>query len=164
MVNMPTLVTSNTFTVGDLVACRFPYATGTPKKRICAVVAIGSASDEVVLAYGTSNLRCKGDVTHALTVFRDVERQAAGLHKPTRFQVDRRVRMLTNDPRLLVHPVKGTAKVGHLPPEMAAELANMYLRLPMVSTVAERVGIHPIYQPLQRRSGFLRRRYKSLAA
>ncbi len=154
---MPKSVNSNTSTVGDLVACKFPFAEGAHKTRICAVVAVCPETDEVVLAYGTGNLRFKADVTHALTVFREADCQAAGLHKPTRFQVDRRIRLSGNDPRFRVHRTKGTAKVGQLNPAMTARLREIYRRMPPVCAAKERQGIHPTGPVPRRRPGFFGR-------
>lgn len=154
---MPEPIVPNPLTVGDLVAFKFPFTNGAHKTRICAVVAVCPETSEVVLAYGTGNLRFKADVAHALAVFRDADCRAAGLHKPTRFQVDRRIRLSGDDPRFRVHRAKGTAKVGQLSPAMTDRLCELYRRLPPVSRAAERQGIHPSCPVPRRRPGFLGR-------
>lgn len=145
------------FSVGDLVAFRFPYTDGQEKTRICAIAASFTETGEAVVTYGTSNLRFRAEVAHALTVFRAEDCRAAGLHRPTRFQVDRRVRLRTDDPRFCTHREKATASVGRLPPEMTRRLAEIYASLPPVSLAAERQGVHPGCGAARQRGRFPRR-------
>ncbi|WP_209254697.1 hypothetical protein [Tropicibacter sp. R16_0] len=140
---MPTLTTPEKFTVGDLVAFDFPYADGGSKTRICAIVAEDPEQGEIVVAYGTSNLRLNNNPDLALTVFSQADCQAAGLHAATRFQVDRRVRVQLGDPRFKQRKSLGTAKVGQLSPGLSHRLAELYARLPPVDRLVEKQGIHP---------------------
>lgn len=66
---LPTLTTLEQFTVGDLVAFDFPYADGGSKTRICAIVAEDSEQGDVVVAYGTTNLRLNNNPEFAIVVF-----------------------------------------------------------------------------------------------
>lgn len=155
---MPNSTTIECFSVGDLVAFNFPYADGGSKTRICAVVAQDPEFDEVVIAYGSSNLQLKNNPDRALTVFAREDVKRANLHEATRFQVDRRIRVKLNDPRFKQRMSLGTAKVGQLPAAQTHRLGALYHRLPTVSHHQEMQGIHPKLVSKPRRPTFLERR------
>lgn len=155
---MPDFSTIECFAVGDLVAFHFPYADGGAKTRICAIVADDPTLNEVVVAYGTSNLQLKNNPDKAVALFAQNEWQAAGLHAATRFQVDRRIRVKLGDSRFIRRQSLGTAKVGRLPAIQARRLSEVYNCLPAVTRNQEMHGIHPKLANKSRRLSFLGRR------
>lgn len=140
---MPKFSTTERFSVGDLVAFHFPYADGGAKTRICAIVAHTPNRNEVVVAYGTSNLHLKNNPDNSVALFQRNEWKTAGLHEATRFQVDRRIRVNLGDPRFMQRQSLGTAKVGQLSASQTRRLREIYDRLPVVTHYHERNGIHP---------------------
>lgn len=155
---MPNFSTIEHFAVGDLVAFHFPYSDGGAKTRICAIVAHDSNLNEVVVAYGTSNLHLKSNPDNSVALFTRNDWQAAGLHEATRFQVDRRIRVKLGDPRFKQRQSLGTAKVGQLSASQTRRLRSIYDRLPVVTHHQERNGIHPKPANKTRRPSFLGRR------
>lgn len=143
--------------VGDLVAFHFPYKDGGGKTRICAIVSHDPDLDEVVVVYGTSNLRLKNNPDHAVSLFAERDWSAAGLHDATRFQVDRRVRVKLSDPRFKQRQSLGTAKVGRLTASQTRQLCAIYKRLPIVTRWQESNGIHPNVASQRSRPSFLSR-------
>lgn len=157
---MPDCSTIERFEVGDLVAFEFPFPDGGSKTRICAVVAIEPDRGEAVVSYGTSNLRLNADPNLAVTLRGPENLRQAGLHRPTRIQVDRRVRVNLRDERFRKSGKLGTAKVGSLSARFAQALGDLYDHLPATARHKEFEGIHPraqISNP-KGRPGFLRRR------
>jgi hypothetical protein len=154
---MPKFSTTDLFAVGDLVAFQFPYADGGAKTRVCAIVAQDPERNEVVVAYGTSNLRLQSDPDKAVTLFARQEWQAAGLHHATRFQADRRIRGRMGDPRFKKSQSLDTAKVGQLTVSHIRRLSTIYDGLPEVKHHQERKGIHPKPANKTRRPSFLGR-------
>ena len=152
---MPDFPTIERFSVGDLVAFHFPYADGGAKTRVCVIVAQDPERNEVVVAYGTSNLRLQSDPDKAVTLFARQEWQAAGLHEATRFQADRRIRVKMGDPRFKRRRSLGTARVGQLTAGHIRRLSTIYDRLPAVTHLRERKGIHPKPPGKTRRPSFL---------
>jgi hypothetical protein len=155
---MPIFSTIDHFVVGDLVAFNFPFADGGSKVRICVIVSCDPGLNEVVVAYGTSNLRIKNNPDRALVVFTNAEMTAAGLHEATRFQVDRRIRVTLGDPRFKQRKALGTAKVGRLPMNLARRVGAIYDQLPVVPHSREGQGIHPKLGNKSQRPTFLGRR------
>jgi hypothetical protein len=155
---MPNFSTIERFAVGDLVAFHFPYSDGGAKTRICAIVAHDPNLNEVVVAYGTSNLHLKNNPDNSVALFTRNDWQAAGLHKATRFQVDRRIRVKQYDPRFKQRQSLGSAKVGHLTASQIRHLSTIYKRLPGATRDQERNGIHPKPAGKTRRQPFLGRR------
>ena len=157
---MPDYTTIERFNVGDLVAFDFPFPDGGSKTRICAVVAIYLDRGEAVVSYGTSNLRLSADCNHAVTIRGPEILRQAGLHRPTRIQVDRRVRVNLSDERFRKSSKLGTAKVGSLFEPIAQALGDLYDRLPATARYKEFDGIHPQAQVSKPKGhpGFLRRR------
>ncbi|WP_333848498.1 hypothetical protein [Phaeobacter italicus] len=154
---MPNFSTIERFVVGDLVAFHFPFSDRGSKTRICAIVAHDPNGNEVVVAYGTSNLRLKNDPDNSIALFQRNDWKTAGLHEATRFQVDRRVRVKLGDPRFKQHQSLGTAKVGQLSVSQARRLREIYDRLPLVTRHQEMNGIHPKPANKNRRPSFLGR-------
>ncbi len=145
------------FNPGDLVAFRFPYSDGGSKTRICVIVARDPDHDEVVIAYGTSNLQLpKHSAGNALMLAEQEDYAVAGLHAPTRFQIDRRLRVKHGDARFERCNSLGTAKIGRLKPDQARRIAEIYTSLPRVRRRDEIHGVHPAETP-KRRASFLRR-------
>ncbi len=156
---MPDYTTIERFSVGDLVAFDFPFPDGGSKTRICAVVAIDPDRGEAVVSYGTSNLRLNAAPNLAVTIRGTENLRQAGLHRPTRIQVDRRVRVNLSDERFRKSGKLGTARVGSLSEPFAQALGDMYDRLPAIARYKEFEGIHPQCRASQPKghNGFLRR-------
>lgn len=155
---MPSFSTREHFAVGDLVAFDCPYTDGGSKTRVCAIVADEPELNEVVIAYGTSNLRLNNNPDNAISLFACRDWKSAGLHEATRFQVDRRIRVKLGDPRFQQRRSLRTAKVGKLSQSQARRLSEIYNRLPAVPPCQERNGIHPGPSCKARRPSFLGRR------
>ncbi|MFC3612909.1 hypothetical protein ACFORG_03965 [Lutimaribacter marinistellae] len=146
------------FNPGDLVAFRFPYSDRGSKTRICVIVAREPEHDEVVVAYGTRNLLLpKHSAENALMLVGQPDYAVAGLHGPTRFQIDRRLRVKHGDARFERCNSLGTAKIGRLKPDQTRRVAEIYTGLPRVRRRDEIHGVHPAETP-KRRASFLRRR------
>lgn len=152
---MPNFSTTERFSVGDPVAFHFPYADGGAKTRICVIIAHTADRNEVVVAYGTSNLHLKNTPDNSVALFQRNDWKTAGLHEATRFQVDRRVRVKLGDPRFKRRQSLGTAKVGQLSESQARRLSEIYDRLPAVTHDQERNGVHPKLANTTRRVSFL---------
>ncbi len=159
---MPDYTTIERFDVGDLVAFDFPYPDGGSKTRICAVVAVEPDRSEAVVSYGTSNLRLSADPKLAVTIRSMEELRLAGLHRRTRIQVDRRVRVNLSDKRFRKSGKLGTSKVGSLSAEFAKALDDLYDRLPATARHKEFEGVHPQCRASKPKghTGFLRRRIR----
>lgn len=155
---MPNLSTIEHFEVGDLVTFNFPFSDGGSKTRICAIVARDPDLNEVVVAYGTSNLRVKNNPHHALALITPADWKSAGLHEATRFQVDRRIRVKLGDSRFKQNKSLGTAKVGQIPLSLTRRLCEIYNQLPVATLNKEMQGIHPKPTKGPRRPTFLGRR------
>ena len=104
-------------TTGDLVAFSFPFSGRGSKTRTCAVVHHDHACNELVVAYGTSNLDLRANSKFAVVVESTDALAQAGLHRP--------------------------ARLGSLSSDTMQQLINCYAKLPAVAEDAERVGIHP---------------------
>lgn len=147
-------------TTGDLVAFSFPFSDRGSKTRTCAIVHHDHASNELVVAYGTSNLDLRANPKYALVVQSTDALAQAGLHQPTRLQIDRRIRVDLNDRRFIQNRLIGTARLGSLSSDAMQQLIDCYAALPIVAEDDERVGIHP--KPSRRggrrRAAFLGRR------
>ena len=154
---MPDFSKLERFAVGDLVAFHFPYADGGCKTRICVIAAQDPDLNEVIVAYGTSNLQLKNNPDNAIALFARIDWQAAGLHKATRFQVDRRIRVKLDDPRFQRRKSFGSAKVGQLAANQTRRLSTLYKSLPAVTRILELQGIHPKPAGKTRRPLFLGR-------
>ena len=145
------------YSTGDIVSFFFPYAKSPRlKRRPCLIVHIDEATDEAVVAYGTSSF-LKWLEPHSITV-RDVSAvEACNLDRPTRFLLRRRVRVPLSDCRFAKN-ANGTAVFGHIR-DAALELDKRYAALPLNTLAAERHGIHPPKQVVPpKRQGFLRLR------
>lgn len=99
-------------------------------------------TNELVVAYGTSNLDLRAEPRYALVLQSTDTLAQAGLHQPTRLQIDRRIRVDVNDRRFIKNRLIGTARLGRLPESMTLELINCYAALPIVAEGDERVGFH----------------------
>lgn len=155
---MPNTPARERFSTGDLVAFDFPFSDGGAKTRICLIVAEDPDMNEVVVAYGTTNLHLNHDRRNAVILNNQPDWSAAGLHRATRFQVDRRIRVPMDDMRFKQNRSLGTAKIGRLLPSRIQQLMTCYGRLKPVSRVRERLGIHPKPQVHNGRRSFLGRR------
>ncbi len=155
---MPNTPACERFSTGDLVAFDFPFSDGGAKTRVCLIVAEDPGLNEVVVAYGTTNLHLNRDRRHAVILNSQSDWSAAGLHRATRFQVDRRIRVSMDDMRFKQNRSLGTAKVGRLLPGRIQPLMTCYSRLKPVSCAQERLGIHPKPQVHNGRRSFLGRR------
>ncbi|WP_170335074.1 hypothetical protein [Ruegeria arenilitoris] len=155
---MPNTPACERFSTGDLVAFDFPFSDGGAKTRVCLIVADDPGLHEVVVAYGTTNLRLNHDRRNAVILNSQSDWSAAGLHRATRFQVDRRIRVSMTDMRFKQNRSLGTAKVGRLLPGRIQQLMTCYSRLKPVSFAQERLGIHPKPQVHNGRRSFLGRR------
>lgn len=130
--------------MGDVVTFDFPYPDGGTKTRACLVLHADPETGELIVAYGTSSLGLRGHAEHKL-ILRDLNAMGrAGLHRPTRFQLDRRIRVSPNDPRFRVSQRCGTARLGCLPAWLRLQLPERYARLQRHSLAVERAGIHPV--------------------
>ncbi len=157
------LLAQTNLTTGDLVAFSFPFTDRGSKTRTCAIVHYDHVSNELVVAYGTSNLDLRANPKYALVVQSTDALARAGLHRPTRLQIDRRIRVDLNDRRFIKDHLIETARLGSLSTDETQQLINCYAALPAVAKDAERVGIHP--KPSRRggrrRAAFLGRRLAS---
>lgn len=129
---------------GDVVTFDFPYPDGGSKTRACLVLHEDPGTGELIVVYGTSHLGLHGHPEHALVLREPCLLAQAGLHRPTRFRLDRRIRVRPDDPRFRVSERCGTARLGRLPAWLRLQLPERHARLPRHSPFAERAGIHPV--------------------
>lgn len=139
--------------VGDVVTFDFPYPDGGSKTRACIVLHEDPKTGELIVAYGTSSLGLRGHAEHALILCEPCVLAQAGLHRPTRFQLDRRIRVSPDDPRFRVRQRCGTARLGRLPAWLRLQLPERHARLHRHSPTAERAGIHPVIGQAPARAG-----------
>jgi len=146
---------------GDVVTFDFPYPDGGTKTRACLVLHVDPETGELIVAYGTSHLGLRGQPDHALILREPCALAQAGLHRQTRFQLDRRIRVAPDDPRFRVSQRCGTARLGRLPAWLRLQLLDRHARLHRHSLSAERAGIHPVIgqtpSRIRRRAPFLGR-------
>lgn len=102
--------------VGDVVTFDFPYPDGGTKTRACLVLHEDAGTGELIVVYGTSHLGLHGHPEHALVLREPRLLAQAGLHRPTRFRLDRRIRVRPDDPRFRVSERCGTARLGRCRP------------------------------------------------
>ena len=103
---------------GDVVIFRFPLECAArgqhAKSRPCLVTGIEDDNGErrVRLAYGSSVI----DHRHGRDriVRHPSDLAAAGLRRPTRFEMTRQISVAPDDPRFVVSGHLGTAVTGHL--------------------------------------------------
>ena len=89
--------------------------------------------------------------------------EACNLDRPTRFLLQRRIRVPLSDCRFAKN-ADGTAVLGHIG-DAALDIDKRYAALPLHTLAAERDGIHPpklVVAP--KRQGFLRLRRRGRAA
>jgi len=139
--------------VGDVVTFDFPYPDGGSKTRACLVLHADPDTGELIVAYGTSSLGLRGHPEHALILREPGVLAQTGLHRPTRFQLDRRIRVAPGDPRFCVSQRCGTARLGRLPAWLRLQLPDRHARLHRHSLSAERAGIHPLIGQAPTRAG-----------
>lgn len=161
---MPHRKKQHILTTGDVVAFAFPYVDGRLKNRTCVIVDHDPVEREVVVAYGTTNLCLKANPDYALALVARSEWQPIGLHKPTRFQIDRRIRVSLSDHRFRCHSTLGTPRIGQLAPRQVALVTTLYQCLPMASHRDEWHGIHPKKRPGRITNGAHRRPMNSMTA
>lgn len=132
---------------GTVVLFPFPQSEKdvSGKARPCLVIATSAtpAGHRIVLAYGTT---APTDANRGFDLSLDAQAdwQAAGLHRPIRFVLARRITVLSTDPRLNGE-TNGTRVLGTLPRDRAAELAGLTALLG--DTIFED---HPAGAPLRR--------------
>ncbi|MGR3631964.1 MAG: hypothetical protein ACU0A8_07555 [Limimaricola soesokkakensis] len=153
---------------GDVVTFDFPYPDGGTKTRTCLVLHEDPETGELIVVYGTSSLGLRGHSEHALILREPCTLAQAGLHQPTRFQLDRRIRVVPADPRFRMSQRCGTARLGCLPAWLRLQLPARHARLQRHSDSAERAGIHPVIGRMpprpDRRTPFRTRRPRSASA
>lgn len=127
LMTSPDPIPAPRFRPGTIVSFRFPRAEdGRPgKARPCLVVA--SSEDRLVIAYGTS---VDTPANRGLDVVLDDpdDWQVAGLHRPSRFVLARRVSVGPDDPRL-VFPRQGKAAIGMIRDHHLPELDRLTRKL-----------------------------------
>ena len=130
--------------VGDVVTFDFPYPDGGTKTRACLILHADPETGELIVVYGTSSLDLRGQPDHKLILRDRAVMAQAGLHRPTRFQLDRRIRVAPDDPRFRVSQRCGTSRLGRLPAWLRLQLPDRHARLHRHSPSTERSGIHPV--------------------
>ncbi|MDO5622431.1 MAG: hypothetical protein Q4G24_13280 [Paracoccus sp. (in: a-proteobacteria)] len=114
---------------GTIVLLRFPLAEGRPGKiRPCLVIACQNGGTGLTLAYGTAAPdHANSGLDLPITAADDL--QAAGLRRPTRFVLARRITVAASDPRFDVGP-EATPVIGKLPAP----------HLPGLTTLCHQIG------------------------
>lgn len=116
---------------GDIAMFRFPLSESgaSGKARPCLIIAVEACSSglRLTLAYGTSS---PTDANRGwdLAIGDPHEAAQAGLRRPTRFVLGRRITVAGDDPRFDCGG-NGTALVGSLPPPHQAAMRGLILQL-----------------------------------
>lgn len=130
--------------VGSAVRFAFPYTERRRSKvRPGLIVALDRARREVVVCYGSSRLYGVEAPEYALRLVTQDEWEPLGLHGPTRFQVDRRIRVPLTSSKFRLGPNGEPPVLGQLPPRLAQRAADLYAALPSVEPTIEAAGMHP---------------------
>lgn len=113
---------------GTIVALRFPLGEGEgrAKARPCLVIATTTGADgapRITIAYGTSS-RTQSNRGLDLALSDPDHCQAAGLRRPTRFVLARRITVSPSDPALECGRT-GSPVIGALPPSATIQLRGL---------------------------------------
>ncbi|SFQ12302.1 hypothetical protein [Tranquillimonas alkanivorans] len=135
-------------TTGSVILIDFPYSEARRRRKIRpgVVACLDLHRGEVVVAYATSRLDGVEPRKNALLLEAPQDWQPAGLHGPTRVQVDRRVRLALSSRRFL-SPDGASPVLGYLSPHHAARVAQTYASLPPLDPEMEMRGVHPSCSP-----------------
>jgi hypothetical protein len=157
-------------TVGDVVTFQFPYNNSEAlKNRPCIVLHEDHETDEIVIAYGTSRFNRRKRLLHTITIECSSMMATLNLKKPTKFFLDRRIRVRKDDPRFCLKYKTGSSRIGSFRPAALPLIDKIYDKLPAQAKADERQGIHPpkkesIKEPYRRRGLFGRRKERSAVA
>lgn len=127
---------------GDIVSFQFPMfdnpePSHVPKKRPCLIIdrCLIGALTFVTIAYGTSQLMRK-QVGFDLTVSSLSSVAEAGLHRPTRFQCGRRLRVSLNFGGFVQHHQTQSPVIGTLPKSEFAAMNAVRARIHAEADIA----------------------------
>lgn len=114
---------------GDIVMLRFPFSEcqQPTKARPCLVVASTHDDQRLTLAYGTTS-PTGANTGYDLRVSDLAEVASAGLHRPTRFVLARRITVAPDDARFQINR-RGQAAIGALPERLLLELRRLVQRI-----------------------------------